>query len=126
MPTVTTFDGITTPTKSFKSEPPKAVLKKGFNLLSYWIHVVAVIITVLVTQLSFRGVYIADEATFKDNPWAMKLDSKEFGNVMQFVAKIHEILIVGSTSAIVFNIIRRRLIGLRGVPLGLLGKSSFS
>ena len=47
------------------------------------------------------------------------LDEGEILNALQFAAKFHEICIVGSLTAMVMHIVRRRLVG-KGIPFGLV------
>ncbi|KAI1359196.1 hypothetical protein F5Y08DRAFT_344948 [Xylaria arbuscula] len=92
------------------SEEPKAALSTRFRWLHPLVHLLPVIATAGVVQLSFRGIYWADDAHYY----------KDWQTILQFPAKIHEILIVGSLSAMVLHIFRRMLIGTHGVPLGLM------
>ncbi|KAI8627385.1 hypothetical protein F5Y19DRAFT_477599 [Xylariaceae sp. FL1651] len=91
-------------------EQPKAALRKRFSWLHPLVHLLPLAATVGIVQLSFRGVYWDDESRY-DARWQ---------NFLQFPAKLHEILIVGSLSAIVLHIFRRMLVGPYGIPLGLM------
>ncbi|KAI0206229.1 hypothetical protein F4808DRAFT_469413 [Astrocystis sublimbata] len=85
-------------------EQPKVALGRRISAPHALVHILPVLITIGIVQLSFRQVYWADEPLF-DPRWP---------DVLQFPAKVHEILIVGSL------IFRRMLIGPDGVPLGLV------
>ncbi|ORY57863.1 uncharacterized protein BCR38DRAFT_478152 [Pseudomassariella vexata] len=107
-------------TSTFSKEKPKKVLQKGFGFAAYLIHIITLGISAAVLQLSFRFVYWSDDDKWNENRWTLGLSQEEVSNMLQFPAKIHEIFIVTSMSAIIFAIIRRMLIGRRGVPFGLL------
>ncbi|KAI3339002.1 hypothetical protein F4824DRAFT_508930 [Ustulina deusta] len=92
------------------SEQPKVALRRRFSWLHPLVHLLPVLATLSVVQLSFRGVYWADDSRY-DTRWQ---------TVLQFPAKLHEILIVGSLSAMVLHIFRRMLVGSNGIPLGLM------
>ncbi|KAI0201423.1 hypothetical protein F4808DRAFT_425144 [Astrocystis sublimbata] len=91
-------------------EQPKIPLRKRFSWLHPLVHILPVAATLGILQLSWRGVYWEDDNRF-DGRWI---------NVLQFPAKLHEILIVGSISAIVLHIFRRMLLSTNGIPLGLM------
>lgn len=74
-------------------EKPKIALTKRFSLLHPLVHLLPVGVTISIVQLSFREVYWDDEVHY-DARWQA---------VLQFPAKLHEILIVGSLSAIVLQ-----------------------
>ncbi len=75
------------------SEQPKVALRRRFSWLHPLVHLLPVLATLSVVQLSFRGVYWADDSRY-DTRWQ---------TVLQFPAKLHEILIVGSLSAMVLQ-----------------------
>ncbi len=91
-------------------EQPKVALRKKFSILHPLVHLLPLGATIFVVQLSFRGVYWDDDGGY-DIRWQ---------TFLQFPAKLHEILIVGSLSAIVLHIFRRMLVGTHGLPLGLM------
>jgi hypothetical protein len=64
----------------------------------------------------FIGFHLSGPVSIGDD---IKLD------LLQFIAKAHEILIVASLGIVVFNTIRHQLLFGGGVPLGLVG-SGFS
>jgi len=61
------------------------------------------------TQL-FGSIYLSDEVKFQ---------------LLQFAAKAHELLIVGSTAHVVFHMVKYQLLWGSGMPLGLVA-SGFS
>ncbi|KAI1172312.1 hypothetical protein F4777DRAFT_519813 [Nemania sp. FL0916] len=91
-------------------EQRKVALRKRISLLHPFVHILPVIATIAIVQLNFRQVYWDDDSRF-DPRWPAFL---------QFPAKLHEILIVGSLSAMVLHIFRRMLVGPYGIPLGLM------
>lgn len=109
-----------TTTPKLAPERSKAAVHCGPELAPYGIHIACLCFTVTVVQLSFREVYWADEDGWKDNPWSLGLSQPVMAGLLQFVAKIHEIFILGSLSTIVIDIIRRRLLLSAGVPFGFL------
>ena len=95
------------------SEQAKIVLSRKIWAGSALIHLFALGTTIAVVQLSFRNVYWYDEGGFPAG-----LPEDDVLNLLQFVAKIHEILIVASVSSMTIHIVRRRLLG-KGIPFGL-------
>ncbi|GAW18700.1 hypothetical protein ANO14919_081810 [Xylariales sp. No.14919] len=94
----------------FSSEQPKVALRKRFRWIHGLVHILPILATAAVVQLSIRGQYWADELE----------DSSRWEILLQLLAKLHEILIVGSLSAMVLHIFRRMLVGTKGIPLGLM------
>ncbi|KAI0971309.1 hypothetical protein F4678DRAFT_434407 [Xylaria arbuscula] len=92
------------------SEQPKLALRKKFSWFHPLVHILPVGVTLAIVQLSFRETYWADDSRY-DTRWQ---------TVLQFPAKLHEILIVGSLSAMVLHIFRRMLVSPKGIPLGLM------
>ncbi|KAI0159643.1 hypothetical protein GGR57DRAFT_520906 [Xylariaceae sp. FL1272] len=95
-------------------EEPKIALRtqlRFFSWLHPLVHLLPVAVTFAILQLSFRDVYWADEHDFDAAWWQA---------ILQFPAKIHELLITGSLSAIVLHIFRRMVVGPHGIPLGLM------
>ncbi|KAK5626035.1 hypothetical protein RRF57_001751 [Xylaria bambusicola] len=74
-------------------EEPKAALSTRLRWLHPLVHLLPVIATAGVVQLSIRNIYWADDARYY----------KDWQTILQFPAKIHEILIVGSLSAMVLQ-----------------------
>ncbi|KAI1360397.1 hypothetical protein F5Y08DRAFT_348811 [Xylaria arbuscula] len=91
-------------------EEPKVALRSKFSWFHPLVHFLPVVATLSIVQLSFRGVYWEDASRY-DTRWQ---------TVLQFPAKLHEILVVGSLSAIVLHIFRRMLVSEKGIPLGLM------
>jgi len=89
-------------------EKTKIALKKtpAHLLLTFLIHLVPILITVGVVLPSFLQVYwfdVEDQKSEKVKIFNSRIGLNEFLNGMQFLAKIHEILMVGSLSAIVLH-----------------------
>lgn len=80
------------------------------------VHIVATAVTGWLIFMTFSRFYAWDQREEMDGEYF-----KPSLNALQFAAKIHEILIVGSLAAILMHHIRNRLLGHRGIPLGLLG-----
>ena len=96
------------------AEEPKVILQRGWSLGKYRIHIVALIATGIVVGFNLSNRYAWDQGRLH------KFTDDEAINALQFVAKLHEVIIVGSLSSILLHHIRRRLFGPKGVPLGLL------
>lgn len=101
-------------------EGSKAALHYTPELLSYSIHLISLLFTAVVLQLSFREVYWADEDSWKHSRWSMGLSQSVMAGLLQFSAKLHEVCILASLSSIAIDIIRRRLLVSRGVPFGFV------
>ena len=80
------------------------------------LHILPVLISATLLWLNFYGVYIGSDLF---GPTNITDDVKI--HLLQFGAKIHEMLIIASTSTVVFAVIREQLIWGSGVPLGLIG-----
>ena len=78
-------------------------------LLRYWIHVAAIGFTVLLATLNFRDVALMGSEYPETNVVL---------NLFQFTAKAHELLILGSLSLVLLDLVRSRLTQANGVPLG--------
>ncbi|KAI0452172.1 hypothetical protein F5B21DRAFT_484326 [Xylaria acuta] len=91
-------------------EKPKIALRQRFSWLHPLVHLLPVGLTLSILQLTFREVYWEDDTRYDARLQA----------VLQFPAKLHEILVVGSLSAIVLHIFRRMLVSAHGIPLGLM------
>lgn len=74
-------------------EQPKIALRKRFSWVHPLVHLLPVGVTIAILQLTFREIYWEDDTRY-DARWQA---------VLQFPAKLHEILIVGSLSAIVLQ-----------------------
>jgi hypothetical protein len=105
-------------------ETPNVPLERKFKplLLSFALHLIPSIITVAIVQLSIFNVYWFDNDSESDMiPWSkVKISLNELLNLLQFVAKLHEILLVGSLAAMVMHRVRVRLLGKHGLPFGML------
>ncbi|KAI0147147.1 hypothetical protein GGR57DRAFT_261821 [Xylariaceae sp. FL1272] len=91
-------------------EQTKKPLRTRLSLLHPLVHILPVLATGGIVQLSFRNVYWADDGNYY----------KDWQTILQFPAKVHEILIVGSLSAMVLHVFRRMLLSSDGIPLGLM------
>lgn len=101
-------------------EQPKTPLRRYFNPLRHLIHPVALAASAAVLQLSFRNVYWSDETRWNRKWYLLELGQQDTLNALQFVAKVHEILVVASLSSMVIHVARRKIVGPDGVPFGLL------
>ncbi|KAK1242924.1 hypothetical protein MKX08_005736 [Trichoderma sp. CBMAI-0020] len=100
-------------------------LSKG-HLLEWLIHFFAISISIGICSLHFKQQYWTDESVLsKKWRWVTRvsLDLNDIIKGLQYVAKVHEILIVASIGAIVLYFARRRLVGDEGITLGLLMSS---
>lgn len=98
---------------SIKENAGYTVVKKhkSRTLFRYWIHLLAIVTTGGLAALNFLNVYLMDS----DDPDAIaKLGA------FQFVAKLHEGIILGSMSLAMIDYVRRRLLSPAGIPLGFL------
>ncbi|KFA79184.1 hypothetical protein S40288_10714 [Stachybotrys chartarum IBT 40288] len=92
---------------------------KGLLSFSWLIHVIAVGCTVAAVRLSFSSTYWADEADWNSRFLWSLLRGTRVQDLLQFGAKLYEIIIVTSMSAMVMHFLRRMLVG-DGVPFGLM------
>lgn len=104
----------------YASEKPKAVLEsprvsKFFSKFfsKFLVHFTAFATSVAVVGVNFGTVYGWDQET-------RFLPDSQVVNLLQFAAKLHEILIVVSLTAIVMHHIRKRLVSSKGISFGLL------
>lgn len=90
------------------------------GLIEWLIHGVAIGITVITTQFCWRRVFwVADEQWELRWYWAhMSLD--DLMKLLQYPAKIHEIFLITSISAIVLHFMLQRLMGPTGIAFGLV------
>ncbi|KAH7111133.1 hypothetical protein B0J11DRAFT_619970 [Dendryphion nanum] len=105
-------------------EEPNVPLEKNLKpfLRSLIVHILPVASTIAIVQLTFRDVFWFDNDPDSDAVhWnGPKISLNELLNLLQFAAKIHEILLVGSLGAMVMHRVRNRLIGKRGLPFGMV------
>ena len=94
-------------------EEPKSVLKKGLHVSKLTIHIIALVATAAVVVVNFVTVYGWDQGT-------LRISDSQVNNLLQFAAKLHELLIVGSLTSMVMHRIRKRLCSSKGLPFGLL------
>ncbi|CZR65540.1 uncharacterized protein PAC_15440 [Phialocephala subalpina] len=95
-------------------------------LLDNWMkvipHIISIVVTAAVVQLSFRNVYWMDlKAPNKDiTPGLTQGGALNF---LQLAAKLHELLILASISSIVLHAVQYHLTGSSGLPLGMVSNS---
>lgn len=94
-------------------ERPKAAVKanRGFVVLRYGIHIVAILSTIAISCINYMNVFWAGEETTNINA--------QIG-LFQFVARLHESLLVTSLTTIVFDRVRQGLLSSNGIPIGHL------
>ncbi|OJJ45429.1 hypothetical protein ASPZODRAFT_144060 [Penicilliopsis zonata CBS 506.65] len=98
------------------SERRKPVVDASFRnaLFSCGIHILPSILSISLVTINCIGYFIGSELAGIENEDNVKLGA------IQIAAKIQELLIVGSTAAIVFHFLRVELLFGDGVPFGLL------
>ena len=103
------------------TEPKKIVIRgsRWLALARCGVHILPILFTIVLVTLNLRhyliefhlqGIILSDDINLA---------------LLQIAAKVQELLIVASTSTIVFDLIRTELLNGNGVPLGLIG-SGFS
>lgn len=104
-----------------ESNVPLETRLKPF-LLSLVVHILPSATTIGIIQLTFRNVFWFDNDPNSDKVhWkSLNISLNELLNGLQFIAKIHEILLVGSLGAMVMHRVRNRLLGKRGLPFGMM------
>jgi hypothetical protein len=109
---------------SMKLDPDaqKPEVKKVLIQNSFWVAVARICIhlpplagTVVLFWLNLSGFFVGSQLS---GPSDMSDDVKF--QVLQFVAKAHELLIISSTGTVVFHTLRTQLFEGIGVPLGLI------
>ncbi|KAK1981248.1 hypothetical protein LZ30DRAFT_556548, partial [Colletotrichum cereale] len=99
---------------------PKCITRSGRSRYFHgWIvHLPAVFLTIVVLVIGKMRIYwYPEHGPLVGNNY--HLDAEIISNVLQLVAKIHELLIIASLSSIALAMFRRRLIT-NGVRLGFL------
>ncbi|KAI9148799.1 hypothetical protein HJFPF1_10841 [Paramyrothecium foliicola] len=86
---------------------------------SWLIHVIALGCTGAAVQLTFNSTYWADEADWEGRFFWSILRGTRIQDIIQFAAKLYEIIVVTSLSAMVLHALRRMLVG-DGVAWGLM------
>ncbi|KPI42933.1 uncharacterized protein AB675_1899 [Cyphellophora attinorum] len=84
---------------------------KGTILLRYWIHVIAVLATTGISALNFFEIFLIDD---DDRDIVIVL------NAFQFVARLHEAMLLGSLILVLMDTVRSKLVSVEGVSLGHL------
>ena len=107
-------------------ENPKPAIYTGFwaNGNKIIPHVVAIVVTVAVVQLSFRNHYWMD---LQDPSYEILPGLTQGGalNALQLAVKVHEIILVISLGRVVLHVAHEHLVGRAGLPLGLITNSFF-
>lgn len=105
-------------------EGPKVAIRRGIrgNWMKLVPHILAVCVSLAVCQLSFRNVYWMDLRP-PDQPVAFGLTQGGALNFLQLAAKLHELLILGSISALVLHAVQVHLTGPSGLPLGMIANA---
>lgn len=105
-------------------EKPNVALERNIRplLLSFLWHILPTLATIALVSLSIWEVFWFDNDSSTDKVpiRGTNISLNELLNILQFVAKIHEILLVGSIAAMVMHRVRVRLLGKNGLPLGML------
>ncbi|KAF2445225.1 hypothetical protein P171DRAFT_291797 [Karstenula rhodostoma CBS 690.94] len=105
-------------------EKPNIALERSIRplLISFLWHILPTLATIALVSLSAGEVFWFDNDSSTDKVpiRGINISLNELLNLLQFVAKIHEILLVGSLAAMVMHRVRVRLLGNDGLPLGLL------
>ncbi|OBR06547.1 Short-chain dehydrogenase [Colletotrichum higginsianum IMI 349063] len=106
-------------TATTRSINPKPVVRQSrWRFFSGWIvHLPALVLTIGVAVVSHQRLFWYPYSGVKVG--RLDLTADDLNNILQLPAKMHEIFIVASLSAIGLNMFRRRLIG-DGVRLGFL------
>ncbi|KAF6815134.1 hypothetical protein CPLU01_14222 [Colletotrichum plurivorum] len=95
---------------------PKPITNTSWRryIHGWLLHIPALASTIVIIYISLRKWYWFPEDGMSDT-----ISADVISNVLQFVSKIHELLIVGSLASIAISMTRRRLIG-GGIRLGFL------
>ncbi|KAF7538252.1 hypothetical protein G7054_g3108 [Neopestalotiopsis clavispora] len=101
-------------------EEPKAALTRSRCPLRSFVHLLALATTIPVLWLNFSNKYWADETNWRKRWFLFNMDQQDSFNALQFAAKIHEIFVAASVSAMIMHIVRRKLVGRNGLPFGLV------
>jgi len=111
----------------FDPNPMDEEQKKVIVETSVWValarcsvHILPIGISVFLLSYNFIGSYVGAQLSGPTN-----LSDEVKFQLLQFAAKIHELLIVASTGHVVFYMVRYQLLWGNGMPLGLIG-SGFS
>ena len=97
-------------------EPKKIAIRKDrrMAMLAGSIHFIPVAATIIICYLNLAGYYIGSELTGISNQ-----DNQKFIG-LQFAAKLHELMINASLTAVIFSFIRYQLAIAGGLPFGAL------
>lgn len=111
-------------TAPLSSETPKIALHSDIltALSCISIHAISIAVTLTVVQFSLRGHYWMDMQA-PEKRIALSLTQGGALNLLQFAAKLHELLTIASLSAMVIHVMRALLVGQKGLPFGLFASS---
>ncbi|KAK1033101.1 hypothetical protein LTR33_016757, partial [Friedmanniomyces endolithicus] len=100
-----------------KREDPKAVIEKsrGLALSRCAIHILPICVSIVIISISTINIYLG--RTLRGSIASIAVNIA----LLQGAAKMQELLIVGSTTAVVMHVLRHELVSGDGVPFGLLG-----
>lgn len=95
---------------------PKPITNTSWRryIHGWLLHIPALASTIVIIYISMRKWYWFSEDGLSDT-----ITADVIGNILQFVSKIHELLVVGSLASIAISMTRRRLVG-GGIRLGFL------
>jgi len=100
-----------------RREDPKAVIEKsrGLALSRCAIHILPICVSIVIISISTIHIYLGRTLPGSIASIAVNIA------LLQGAAKMQELLIVGSTTAVVMHVLRHELVSGDGVPFGLLG-----
>jgi hypothetical protein len=105
-------------------EQPKVAIKRGLrgNWPKLAPHILAVLVTISICQLSFRNVYWMDLQP-PNELVVFSLTQSGVLNCLQLAAKLHELLILASISTIVLHTVQTYITGRSGLPIGMISNA---
>ncbi|RSL43929.1 hypothetical protein CEP54_014890 [Fusarium duplospermum] len=97
-------------------ENPKPLFKSSTlsTVLCCLLHLIPMLVTIALIALNLLGFFIGRELD------GLGRDSVKLG-VLQVAAKVHELFIIASLGAVIFDVVRDELARGEGLPLGLMG-----
>lgn len=87
-------------------------------ILRCTIHVIPVAAALLLVSFNLHGYYIGGELA-----GAVGQDTQKLAG-LQFAAKLHELLMLASLGVVVFTMVRKELVSIRGLPFGAVFATS--
>jgi len=85
-------------------------------LMKCCVHILPVLGSATLLWFNIYGYYIGANITAPNG-----VSDDVTTHLLQFLAKVHEGLIIASTATVVFSVVRNQLLYGRGLPLGLIG-----